>query len=123
MGREKARRIFDKINKGNTDYLSYKDFLTEIHSLSTSSVNKKLEIFFDLASDSNKKELGYSEILFFANISLNNNFKFCAANSSKKDFIKDLALYFTKLIFQICSKNFNEKICYDFIKEKIKQKD
>lgn len=76
-----------------------------------------------LADSDGNGMLDYEEIIHLAEISLKTNFIFSSINFEEDQFLKDLTIYFTDLIFKICDVDPEDEIDLCLLENLIKNND
>lgn len=116
QGRELAKKIYDTINKLNSDFLNWEEYLIGMLTMKSKNISDKIDVFFKVIDTDGNGLLSFDEVYELSLASLKRTI---GESNEDDEVINILAEYFANLIFSLVDKPIDEEIPLDLIKEKI----
>ena len=117
QGKSQAMKLYKTLNKLNTDYLNWEEFMQGMLSMKSNNISDKIDIFFHVIDSDGNGLLSFDEVYEISKKSLQRTLG--DKNDDDDDVVNQLSLYFANLIFQLVDMPIDEEIPMDKIKEKI----
>ena len=120
QGHSQAMKLYNTLNKLNTDYLNWEEFMQGMLSMKSNNISDKIDIFFNVIDADGNGLLSFDEVYEISKGSLQRVLGDKSSNDEEDDeVVSCLATYFANLIFQLVDMPIWEEIPMDKIKEKI----
>ena len=117
QGKSQALKLYTTLNKLNTDYLNWEEFMQGMLSMKSNNISDKIDIFFHVIDSDGNGLLSFDEVYEISKKSLMRTLG--DKNDKDDEVVNCLASYFANLIFQLVDMDIDQEIPMDKIKEKI----
>ena len=117
QGHLQAMKLYKTLNKLNTDYLNWEEFMQGMLSMKSNNISDKIDIFFNVIDADGNGLLSFDEVYEISKQSLQRTLG--DKNDDDDEVVNCLATYFANLIFQLVDMPIDDEIPMDKIKEKI----
>ncbi len=118
QGKTQALKLYNTLNKLNTDYLNWEEFMQGMLSMKSNNISDKIDIFFHVIDSDGNGLLSFDEVYEISKKSLMRTLGDKNDNNDD-EVVNSLASYFANLIFQLVDMDIDQEIPMDKIKEKI----
>ena len=120
QGIELAKKIYKTLNKLNTKYLNWEEFLTGMLTLKSKYMNEKIDTFLSIIDSDGNGLLSFDEVYEISKGSLKRVLGEDNENeNNEENIVNILATFFANLIFQLVDMPIDKEIPMDKIREKI----
>ena len=114
-----AYKIYETLNKLNTTYLNWEDFLQGMLSMKSRFIQDKIDLFFHIIDTDGNGFLSFDEVYEISKGSLQRTLGDKDDNNDNDEVVSTLASYFANLIFQLVDMPIDQEISIEKIREKI----
>ena len=114
-----AYKIYETLNKLNTTYLNWEDFLQGMLSMKSHFIQDKIDLFFHIIDTDGNGFLSFDEVYEISKGSLQRTLGDKDDNNDNDEVVSTLASYFANLIFQLVDMPIDQEISIEKIREKI----
>ena len=120
QGIELAKKIYKTLNKLNTKYLNWEEFLTGMLTIKSKYISEKIDTFLNIIDSDGNGLLSFDEVYEISKGSLKRTLGEDKENeNNEENVVNILATFFANLIFQLVDMPIDKEIPMDKIKEKI----
>ncbi len=112
-----AYKIYETLNKLNTTYLNWEDFLQGMLSMKSRFIQDKIDLFFHIIDTDGNGFLSFDEVYEISKGSLQRTLG--DKDDNNDEVVSTLASYFANLIFQLVDMPIDQEISIEKIREKI----
>ena len=114
-----AYKIYETLNKLNTTYLNWEDFLQGMLRMKSRFIQDKIDLFFFFLDTDGNGFLSFDEVYEISKGSLQRTLGDKDDNNDNDEVVSTLASYFANLIFQLVDMPIDQEISIEKIREKI----
>ena len=114
-----AYKIYETLNKLNTTYLNWEDFLQGMLSMKSHFIQDKIDLFFHIIDTDGNGFLSFDEVYEISKGSLQRTLGDKDDNNDNDEVVSTLASFFANLIFQLVDMPIDQEISIEKIREKI----
>ena len=114
-----AYKIYETLNKLNTTYLNWEDFLQGMLRMKSRFIQDKIDLFFHIIDTDGNGFLSFDEVYEISKGSLQRTLGDKDDNNDNDEVVSTLASYFANLIFQLVDMPIDQEISIEKIREKI----
>ena len=118
QGKTQVLKLYNTLNKLNTDYLNWEEFMQGMLSMKSNNISDKIDIFFHVIDSDGNGLLSFDEVYEISKKSLMRTLGDKNDNNDD-EVVNSLASYFTNLIFKLVDMDIDQEIPMNKIKEKI----
>ena len=120
QGIELAKKIYKALNKLNTKYLNWEEFLTGMLTLKSKYMSEKIDTFLSIIDSDGNGLLSFDEVYEISKGSLKRVLGEEKENeNNEENIVNILATFFANLIFELVDMPIDKEIPMDKIREKI----